>query len=441
MSAYTRRPSHIHLEELQKLSYVRLLGYPPPSYSMEELRRRAADNLYALREGGEFDTSLKQRLEEAGADPSLRYSILENLRRGTEQVSSKDKIDRMLQEYSDAPTPYVHPLHHMILKGVQKDIEALPRQFPRLSFAGELQKLNGRVTLSTLPTGDVNAQVRTVPHTNEYLIVFDPVFFDFFYNLSNVIAQTIDTSKAQEGAVRYAMTSQEEPLHDAIRFGDPTRPEALFRTLSSFLRVGLPHPNYPYDEESSSLARDLCESAARFVAAHEYAHILLGHLQEPSTTIARPELPGPDSIEWDQELAADWLAFGILDAVLTASRVPPSMRFIGVHFFFISIMIAELGRKALQLGQSQQLIDLMPKDVGSVGTTHPVSMLRYGLINLWLEEHFPPFEFRSRQYFAMLLVEVASSLWRAVEPHLLRMYAKGVRPAAQWKGFDVFEHG
>jgi hypothetical protein len=441
MSAYDRRPSHLHLERLQKAAYARL-RYPPPTYSVEELLRRTTDNLDVLREGGEFDMDLKQRLEEKALDPSLRHPILENLRRGAEQVSSKHKMDHILRKCGDAPTRYVHPNHHVILKRVQEDIEALCCQVPKLSFAGELQKLSGRVTLSTLPVGDVNARTLTVPGTDEYLIVFDPVFFDFLYNLSNDIARSINASKAQEGARRYAMTGQEESLHGAIRYGDPTIPESFFRTLSAFLGWGLPPPPFPYDEESFSLAEHLRETGARFIAGHEYAHILLGHMQPPSATTDRTEHPGPDSARWNQELEADWLACGILNSVLTARGILPSVRFIGVHFFFIGTMIAELGDAVLRSGQSRQLSDLIPKAVRPLaGTTHPVSALRLSGIDLWLKEKAPPFEFRGTQYFAMLLLEVASALWQAVEPHLRGMHAKGFRPVAPWKGFDVFERG
>jgi len=105
----------------------------------------------------------------------MSRSILEKLRRGDEQVGSHHNVERTLKEYSDAPTPHVDPFHHAILKKIQADINALYKKSPPLSFAGELQELDGRVTLSTLPTGQVNARTQVVPGTDEYLIVLDPV--------------------------------------------------------------------------------------------------------------------------------------------------------------------------------------------------------------------------------------------------------------------------
>ena len=315
------RPGHRYLEHLQKAAYAKL-GHPPPTFSTESLLRRKAENLEALREGGEIEIRLKERLKKEGLDPALSHSILANWRRGVEQVDSHHNLDSILREYSDAPTPYVDPFHHAILKKLQSDIEALYRVFPQLSFSGELQKLNGRVTFSTLPTGQVNARTLIVPHTNTYLIVFDPAFFDFLYSISNNFAQAIDPKKAQEGAKQYAVSGREMPLSKAIHYGDPTVTESFFSTLSAFLGWGLPPPLHPYDEEIFSLAEHLRQTGALFIAAHEYSHILLGHVQPSNANEGRSRHDGPESKTWKQELDADWLACGILDAVLTARRLP-----------------------------------------------------------------------------------------------------------------------
>lgn len=324
--------------------------------------------------------------------------------------------------------------------GGQSDIEALYRVFPQLSFSGELQKLNGRVTFSTLPTGQVNARTLIVPHTNTYLIVFDPAFFDFLYSISNNFAQAIDPKKAQEGAKQYAVSGREMPLSKAIHYGDPTVTESFFSTLSAFLGWGLPPPLHPYDEEIFSLAEHLRQTGALFIAAHEYSHILLGHVQPSNANEGRSRHDGPESKTWKQELDADWLACGILDAVLTARRLPPPVRFMGVHFFFISAMIVDLALTALQSGQSQQLMNLIKSAEQQPGTTHPVPVLRGANVNLWLQKKYPPLEYRATQYFAALLLQVADSLWVNVEPHVLIMRSKGFNPPVNWTGFDVFEH-
>lgn len=61
MNTDNRRSSHLYLERLQKAAYGQL-GYPPPTFSAETLRRREAESLDALREGGEYDVGIKKRL-------------------------------------------------------------------------------------------------------------------------------------------------------------------------------------------------------------------------------------------------------------------------------------------------------------------------------------------------------------------------------------------
>jgi len=203
---------------------------------------------------------------------------------------------------------------------------------------------------------------------------------------------------------------------------------------------GLPPPLHPHDEEIFSLAEHLRQTGALFIAAHEYSHILLGHVQPSNANEGRSRHDGPESKTWKQELDADWLACGILDAVLTARRLPPPVQFMGVHFFFISAMIVDLALTALQSGQSQQLMNLIKSAEQQPGTTHPVPVLRGANVNLWLQKKYPPLEYRATQYFAALLLQVADSLWVNVEPHVLNMRSKGFNPPVNWTGFDVFEH-
>jgi hypothetical protein len=299
----TVRRSHLYLEQEQKKAYAEL-GSPPPTFSAESLLRRKAESLDALRDGGPHDLALQQRLKEIGRDPALSHAILDRLRRGVEQVTSHHNLDRILKDYYDVPTPHVNPFHHATLKSVHADINALYQKFPQLSFAGELQKLNGRVTISTLPILQVNARVIAVPETDEYLIVFDPVFFDFLYYLSNNFAHAVEPTKARKGAERYALSGQETPISEAIRYGDPSVIESFFSTLSAFLTQGLPPFPEPYDEQIFSLAEHLRNTGTLFIAAHEYAHILLRH----PLPQGRSKHGKPGSAAWKQELEADWLA-------------------------------------------------------------------------------------------------------------------------------------
>src|SRR5215472_10216137 len=223
------RPAHAHLARLQTAAYARS-GHPPPTFDPDELRGRGAANAEALRDGGPFE----QELEAKGLDAAKRRAILERLRLGNIQVGKYHDLERVLAAARNAPTPYVDPFHHAILSKLDGRIANLGRRQPELSFASALRNLRGRVIVSTLPMGQVNARTLSVPGTDDYLIVFDPVFFDFLYCLSTDIASAIDGDKALEGARQQAATSAEVSVAPAIRFGDADITRRFLYTMSAF---------------------------------------------------------------------------------------------------------------------------------------------------------------------------------------------------------------
>jgi hypothetical protein len=427
------RPGHAYLALLQRAAYARI-GNPPPTFDPDELRGRGAANAEALRDGGPFE----QELEAKGLDAAKRRAILERLRQGNTQVGTHHDLEKVLAAARNAPTPYVDPFHHAILSKLDGRIANLGRRQPEHRFASALRNLRGRVIVSTLLMGQVNARTLSVPGTDDYLIVFDPVFFDFLYCLSTDIACAIDGDKALQGARQQASASEQVPVSPAIRFGDAEVTRRFLHTMSAFLRWGLPPPPQPYDEKSFDLAQHLREIATLFILAHEYAHLLLGHVSAP-----RASGPQSDAAQqptaFQQELEAGWLACSLLDAILARRRVSRATQFMGVHFFFVATMLAELGVRAIETGKPRQLTALIPRDETELGDTHPVALLRMASVNQWLARKFPQHLARSNEYLEALLLEVASRLWDNVQRHVLDMRAKGFEGPALWKSLDVFE--
>jgi hypothetical protein len=82
------------------------------------------------------------------------------MREAVEQTASESP-----DGYPDAPTPYVNPRHHAILKRIETDVDKLSER-ANGGGASKLRALRGRVTLSTLPTGQINPRAILVPQTN-----------------------------------------------------------------------------------------------------------------------------------------------------------------------------------------------------------------------------------------------------------------------------------
>src|ERR1039458_4758523 len=416
------------LKDLQVAGYG-ALGYPPPLFDLEELRQRSAHNQVQLADGGPLDLELQQK----GLPPEVRRRLLEDSRRADAQVDEHRDTERVLALYATAPSPHVDPFHHSILLNLQTAIESLPDALPGFPYAQGIRSLNGKVTLSTAPSGQVNAKTFPVPGTDEYVIIFDPAFFSFIYSMSIGLAQVLDGDAAEAACRRYATTGVEEDLRAALQKEDRGYSDFFFRTLASFFRSGIGPRPAAYDEQSFQLADHLRETAALFIAGHEYAHILRGHFgAHPGA--AESEHPR------EQEFEADWVSCDILNGACILARKPPRVRFMGAHFVFISAAIIDAARQTLISGKACPLDDILAASALPDGSgTHPMALLRLAQTNQWIAKNLSGGAGRGAEFYTALLLKAATLLWKTVTPGVLEMHEKGVRPPLDWMGLDIFE--
>lgn len=416
------------LTSLQEKGYG-ALGYPPPKFDLEELRQRTANNRIALADGGPLDQELAQK----GMPAEERRRRLEALRKANDQVDSHHNTERVLALYATAPSPHVNPFHHAILSDLEASIDSLADQLPGFPYAEGLRRLRGKVTLSTAPSGQVNAKTVPVPGTDEYVIVFDPVFFSFVYSMSIGLAQATDGEAAQAACQRYALTGNQEDLRVALQKEDRGYSDFFFQTLLSFFQSGVEPFPAPYDEQSFGLAEHLRQTAALFIAGHEYAHILRGHFAAHGDTAAGQH-------PREQEFEADWVGCDIVNGVSILSKTMPPVRFMGAHFFFISAALIDAARQTLVSGKAISLDEFLPTnperdDAG----THPMGLMRLAQTNQWIAKNLSMAAVRGAEFYTALLLYVAGVLWKTVTPGVLKMHEKGMRPPLDWMGLDIFE--
>ena len=418
------------LRRMQLAAYQRA-KLRPPDLSPAALTARDAASLQALEPGGSIEQAIAHRLRSHGRDPEAAKGEVARLREAAQQI---DQHATPLVDSGEGQR-LCHPRHAKILSTQRKRLEGLVN-FGLPEFTGAFSWLRDKVTLSTLLTGELNARTFKAPFAQDsqpqYWILFDPIFFDFFYHLSNAFASAIDMDGLDKFGNRYAKGDDTASVENAIHWGGPEPVEMAYKMLRSFVAFGFPPLDIvPYDDRIFPLAETLRNQAALFVLAHEYAHIIRGDMDNR----ANHQLP------WQAEIDADIFGFRISNAVLTMEGAPAKVRKAGINLFFCGLLLVELARRALDNGEKRGVADLMPRQAPSAADSHPEAMSRLCFLDDEFSQHFPPDQVRGSEFLTTLFVEITTQLWRRIEPAFLDFHSKGVRPKPVWLGSIGLEQG
>jgi hypothetical protein len=419
------------LRRMQRAAYVRL-GFDPPDFGPEQEAQRDAANAEALKPGGSVESGLTEALIAKGLNPKAAQPLLQDLREAVQQMESRAT---KLSPLEAGERPLTNPHHLNILNVQRKRIETVI-SCTRPEMVKALAPVLGHVVVDELPTGELNARAFLAPDSSDeeptYWVLVDPVFFDFFFHLSNAFASIIDVQALAQVGSRYARGDETALITDVIRWGATGPATALFEMLRTFVVYGTPPVLLtPYDDRSFDLAEAMRDRAALFVVAHEYGHIINGDLR----------LQASDSAPWRAEIGADLTGWGLTSAVLEMESVPPASRLAGANLFFAGLMLVELTRNALTTGQARTLADLAPDSPKEPTGSHPPSSARFGVLMEKFRKQFPEQQARAADFFAALLLELMSRFWALLEPAFLSMHQKGIRPKPIWKGLDALAQG
>jgi hypothetical protein len=418
------------LRRMQLAAYQRA-KLTPPDLSAAALAARDAASLQALEPGGSIEQAIAERLRVQGRDPEAAQGEVERLREAAQQI---DQHATPLVG-SGEEQPLCHPHHAMILSTQRKRLEGLVN-FGLPEFTSAFSWLRDKVTLSTLLTGELNARTFKAPYAQElqpqYWILFDPVFFDFFYHLSNAFASAIDMDGLDKSGNRYAMGDETASVDDAIHWGGPEPVVMAYKMLRSFVAFGFPPLDIlPYDDRIFPLAETLRNQAALFVLAHEYAHIIRGDMDNRAS----------HQVPWQAEINADIFGFRMSNAILTMEGAPANVRKAGINLFFCGLLLVELARRALDKGEKQRVADLMPQQAPSAADSHPEAVSRLCFLDDEFSQHFPPDQVRGSEFLTTIFVEITTQFWLRIEPEFLDLHSKGVRAKTVWKGSIGLEQG
>lgn len=239
------------------------------------------------------------------------------------------------------------PPNRSILHQRVKEIEAVLQGFdPQGRFA--------RACFGTVPGGGLDASSFKVKGCDEYAIVIPEGFFHLTNLLTKLVILLQPLTNTSSGPVFL-------PSAPFDQLGRLKHPYVVFRhrdLLEGFFLWGDPKASLPYTKALPFQDRFayLLVGTELFVLAHEFAHVVLGHLDLPDGANAE-----------DLELEADALALKIVTAYFRANTNYPVARASLCGFLFISmIKVWESGLERLTGdGQAAQ------------SHTHPVSSARF----------------------------------------------------------------
>ena len=356
-------------------------------------------------------------IPEQGQDPQIRKLATQTVDRGVKSV------DNMISEVFSE-------LQDNIEKTAAARIEGLDLG-SRRPFIGHLR------------TGQLNAVSMSVPgRSGAYLVLIEDQMPLFSWKLSTAVAWAIPRGPADangmsdyEFSLRAVTERVEADPQVAARFAEVVVSYAVMGTVvarrtqdaDAVDQVGdhLVPPGY------FNLAQLLCTSLEYFVLGHEYAHILLGHLETGATR--RGVLPAAEAealvCSWQEELAADWLGSVLsINANIEHEHVDMDFGFLGISLFFDALDVMDRAVALLQTG------DENARQLGS----HPPSELRKQRLRDFLpalggSEPANAGRVEAALLLAEVQAEIIRMLWERTRPILLDLRRSGVPAAHTWR--------
>lgn len=298
------------------------------------------------RVGQAYDDLVRQRylavMEQA--DPRTRPYLAENLARN--DATYARYLPRL-------PTPMQSVQDYVRLSRAKERLDVT------LKGGGDLPPRDN-VVIGSVETEQLNALSMHWAASDEYLIVFNRALFVALLRVCNYVtcAFTVDDEIERDQIVRLAPAYRElltavtearlpDPGHTFALFGAPDVREAEYRNLRWQLRE---------------------DFVADFLFAHEYMHVLLGHL-----TSAGGAAPTEDHGGWDHEYEADSIGLELFIHtwmnLLRGEPVPMTWLLQSVSLFFVFVAHVERYRAEV-LGR--------PDGVWRHDRSHPPTWVRYG---------------------------------------------------------------
>ena len=293
-----------------------------------------------------------------------------------------------------------------------------PRNYPDMALllAAVLDHLTERGTpvqevplIATLPSGDINAQIRRIPGVPT-IILFEHGLFRFFIDMANILGWTVESLTALQIGDDDALTKL-----NRVRLIPPQASEYFLGSLYAYAVHGSPLANensVPKPPENELLALNLAANMRRFVMVHELTHCVAGHLDMEHSKELEHVADGEAAnlvSEMAREKPGSWaVGFWACDFALTA-----------IHFLEKTIGLMAYGDRRLNW----------------ISETHPDPLRR----RIWVRERAPNTEgvtagnIKAAEALCGMTDGLFGHLWKITCPLLYKHHLDGARPAELWQ--------
>ncbi len=296
----------------QYLAYLQK-HFAPPGYRSD--RMQVSDAL--------LERFAERILRSRGYKPGERYRILK-----------QQLIENLKKRHqTPVPTPYEIPILRSLLVGLVNDVRAVARR-NRL-------RLPRNIVFGVLPTGEVNAMVIQVPSGRGAVVAVDLGTFLYVHLMAKAISSFIPYAGMNKRGPSFRLGRRE------IERGFRSNPDAhkrFLEVLTAYLLFGNPAraPQYWQRGPHHPITALLRDTAEMFIVAHEYAHLILGHIRIRRNTRTRSirkglKITNISVHRWEQEILADNLALQVVVDHNLREGFPFRLAYWGVDFFLSAI--------------------------------------------------------------------------------------------------------
>ncbi len=344
--------------------------------------------------------------------PHVTPDELEKMRKRTE-----NKIKQL--DKRELPTPFQDPGSYSTVLECWKIIEDIILTINFKQRATEkshsLKELGLKIVtphFGTVPMGSVNAATYSCDN-EEYLIVFEVELMTFCHLLCKIIAKTFPIYDPSEN--KNSEYYQEKIIEKINQ--DPEVVQRFKDLVVAFVTTGraTTAKQYLLDPQYYAFVDHLRLAMEVFIIGHEYAHILLGHVD---ANYARKDLVMNDIssviFSWDQESNADFLGLPLMMEGLSKVGYGYSpISYCGAEAFFSAFEILERAKCLIQSGNDEWYWRNC-SETGQI-SDHPSAEMRRNKLRAQMTEIFGPRSIETSQ----IIEQIIKILWEKIKPGIL----------------------
>ncbi|GAA3547922.1 hypothetical protein GCM10022222_34400 [Amycolatopsis ultiminotia] len=283
---------------------------------------------------------------------------------------------------------------------------------------------------ATTESGHGTAAAIRVPHTGDHLVLVDSELLQFLFLFSKAVALAVPAgTPTPDGILRFATEPEE------IRANLRRDPQILFRfhdVVLSYAMTGSASraEAYRVPPATERLYGIVMQSAQTFVLAHEYAHVLEGHLDDGDPGgehLAPPQWPLP------LEGVADRFGFELTLEVMKKAGYDLYFTYWGIELFLSANEILLKAISLLRTGDEHGLRhDERHRQAGFDARRRSLeTMLRTDLERASGKATVEA-EWDRIGSGLHVVRDIVHILWGETEPLLRKAHADGSRPAVWW---------